>query len=309
MLHISGFGQTAPTDPITRAILPQEFEAFKQRLRRDWAQSAWTYSGGTFPSSGSSGPGPVWYISTGRQPYQTFEFDDGSRWGAFLDVRPLGGALRNGIYATQWLSESKLRQLFEELLSLEAAGALSVTYKPWPKDWTDWVDEHLCQIIGAAAAIATADPSQYMKVTSTCNLIRLVGMSPQEAFVPDLRPFPGLTYDRLRLQVKKVNVSAIQASYPTGTIAAWDPGMRKFRIAVPASQVAAAQAQGLAGLGQGDGYVEIAPQAIFPEGASAVPLDEFQRRTGTGKKWYRSGTFWLWTGLAVAATAAVVKSK
>jgi len=110
-------------------------------------------------------------------------------------------------------------------------------------------------------------------------------------------------------------------AWPSGTIAAQDPKINGYRIAVSLASVAAAHAAGLTGeythaLLSGlmslseVSHVEFSPVAAPPPGVTVVSLRDFQTRTGT-VPWYAKWTTWAGVGggLAIVGLGAAVVYK
>jgi hypothetical protein len=86
--------------------------------------------------------------------------------------------------------------------------------------------------------------------------------------------------------------------YPVGTIAAFDPKIKKYRIAVPIGTKLGLGAHG--SLGADATHVERAPISTVPSGVPTIPLTIFQKETGT-LPFYKNPVFWVSIGVGAAA--------
>jgi hypothetical protein len=88
------------------------------------------------------------------------------------------------------------------------------------------------------------------------------------------------------------------ASYPTGSIGAYDVKLGVFRIASPA------------GLSGAAAYREVATSPTLPKGVAEVDLATYEKQTGT-RPWYKKGSTWavVVTGSAAIAAGVVVVSR
>jgi hypothetical protein len=107
---------------------------------------------------------------------------------------------------------------------------------------------------------------------------------------------------KLALPATPPVVPLAKPRYPSGSIAAYDPKLHAYRVAIPAGSSLSDA------LGAAAPFVEVDVVASAPETATVMPLSVYQRQTGT-LPLYKNTAFWIAVGvgaLAVAGTSYTV---
>lgn len=90
--------------------------------------------------------------------------------------------------------------------------------------------------------------------------------------------------------------------YPVGTIAAFDPKLNKYRLAIPLGTrlTLAATTHDSLGAAADVTHMEVPTSSTVPSGIPTIPLTIFQRSTGT-LPFYKKPVFWVSIGVSAAA--------
>jgi len=168
-----------------------------------------------------------------------------------------------------------------------------------------------CKVAGNSAVQAGANYSQYSgnpQAMSAGKGIQFVDGMCQALKPPAAPPFPqpippiggsGIKVATFYGGGKVTGAKPAPSAYPAGAIAAFDPKMASYRIAIPMTGVAGLLGDGLSGL-----FTQVATSATLPSGVTLVSLDKLKEQLGE-KPWYKNWKVLVPVGVGVLAAAGV----
>jgi hypothetical protein len=198
-----------------------------------------------------------------------------------------------------------------------------LTIKPISGTWltkiADWVADNACSLAAGGVAASGGNIATAGKVKAACDALRgnvgkptaITPVFATRAVVAPMYappPVPAALPAPVAPVAPVVPVALVPAprKYPPGSIAAFDPKISKWLIAIPVGT-------SLSGTLGEDPTHKVAEQApTLPADVPPVTLDELQRTTGT-RPWYRKPGVWVGIGVGVlvigGGTAVVVRRR